>query len=68
MTKTIYIEGMTCTHCTGRVEKALNAVEGVTVKRISVDDKNALIEVENISDDLLKAIVEEVGYDVVKIS
>lgn len=68
MTKTIYIEGMTCTHCTGRVEKALNAVEGVTVKRVSVDDKSALIEVENISDDLLKAIVEEVGYDVVKIS
>ena len=68
MTKTIYIEGMTCTHCTGRVEKALNAVEGVTVQRVSVDDKSALIEVENISDDLLKAIVEEVGYDVVKIS
>jgi copper chaperone CopZ len=68
MTKTIHIEGMTCSHCTGRVEKALNAVNGVTVQRVSVDDKSAIIEVENISDDLLKEIVEDAGYDVIKIS
>ena len=30
MTKTMKIEGMMCTHCSGRVEKALNALEGVT--------------------------------------
>ena len=29
MNKTMKIEGMMCTHCTGRVEKALAAIDGV---------------------------------------
>ena len=29
MTKKLTIEGMMCSHCTGRVEKALSALEGV---------------------------------------
>ena len=31
MKKTIQIEGMMCSHCTGRVEKALAALDGVSV-------------------------------------
>ena len=30
MNKLMKIEGMMCAHCSGRVEKALNALEGVT--------------------------------------
>ena len=29
MNKTMIIEGMMCGHCTGRVEKALSAIDGV---------------------------------------
>ncbi len=32
MKKTMMIEGMMCAHCSGRVEKALNAIDGVTAK------------------------------------
>jgi copper ion binding protein len=67
MQKTISIEGMMCGHCTGRVETALNALEGVKVLETSVDKKHAIIEVENVSDDLIKETIEDVGYDVLGI-
>jgi len=68
MIKTISIEGMSCGHCTGRVEKALNALEGVVVKSVSVENKNAIIETSMASDEALKEAVEDMGFDVLKIS
>lgn len=67
MQKTISIEGMMCGHCTGRVTTALNALEGVSVVETSVDKKHAIIEVENISDDIIKEAIEDAGYDVLDI-
>ena len=40
MKKTIYIEGMMCMHCAGRVEKALNDLPGVTAT-VDLDGKLA---------------------------
>ncbi len=68
MKKIITIEGMMCAHCTGRVEKALSALEGVTLISVSVEEKNAVVEHnENMTDELLKTTIEEQGYDVVSI-
>lgn len=64
MKKTISIEGMMCGHCTGRVETALNKLEGVTVIETSVDKKHAIVEVDNVTDDILTEVIEDVGYDV----
>ena len=41
MEKKMLIEGMMCTHCSGRVEKALNALNGVEAK-VDLDGKCAL--------------------------
>ncbi len=68
MKKTITIEGMMCGHCTGRVEKALNALEGVTLISVSVEEKNAIVKHEdNVSNDTLKTAIEDQGYDVITI-
>jgi copper ion binding protein len=65
MTKTITIEGMMCAHCTGRVQKALEAVEGVKNVKVSLEKKNAAVEFEGeVSDDALSAAVTEAGYEV----
>lgn len=32
MKKTIYIDGMMCSHCTGMVTKVLNAIDGVSAE------------------------------------
>ena len=65
MKKILKIEGMTCQHCTGRVYKALNDINGV---RAEVDLKGATVELaEHISeDDLIKAVTDA-GYEVADI-
>jgi Cu+-exporting ATPase len=68
MKRIITIEGMSCGHCTGRVQKALSALENVTVLEMSLENKSATVEVENVSDALLKETVEDAGYDVVGIN
>ena len=37
MNKTMMIEGMMCAHCTGRVEKALSAIDGVDQVEVSLE-------------------------------
>ncbi len=63
--KTISIEGMMCSHCTGTVEKVLNALDGVTEVTVSLEDKNAVVTVDNtITDKQLKEAVTNAGYKV----
>lgn len=68
MTKTMIIEGMSCGHCTARVQKALEAVEGVTGVEMSLENKSAVVSMEKeISDDVLKEVVTEEDYEVIEI-
>ncbi|MEA5084045.1 MAG: heavy metal translocating P-type ATPase [Lachnospiraceae bacterium] len=65
--KTMIIEGMMCAHCTGRVDKALNEIEGVTAT-VSLDEKSAFVKLsKDISDEVLKNAVTEAGYNVISI-
>ncbi|MBN2222824.1 MAG: heavy metal translocating P-type ATPase, partial [Vallitaleaceae bacterium] len=57
------VNGMTCMHCVGRVDKALSSVEGV--ERVKVDLEGfALIEGERLNGETLKKVVEDAGYEV----
>ena len=68
MNKTMKIEGMSCGHCSGRVEKALNAIEGVSAT-VDLEAKTASISLQKeVSDDVLRKAVEDAGYEVVSIS
>ena len=64
MTKTMIIEGMSCGHCTARVQQALEAVEGVTGVVMSLENKSAVVSMqEEILDDVLKGVVTEEDYE-----
>ena len=64
MKKTMIVEGMSCGHCSARVEKALNALEGVKAT-VDLDSKTATIETTGlVTDDQLKAAVVDAGYEV----
>ena len=66
MTKTITIEGMMCMHCSGRVETALNAIDGVTA---TVDLAAGTATVTgDVTDEVLRKTVEDAGYKVVSIA
>ena len=63
MKKIINIEGMSCNHCVAHVREALEAIDGVKVMDVSLDNNNALVETKVDNDVLINAIEEE-GYDV----
>ena len=65
MKKVLTIEGMMCGHCTGRVQKALEAVKGVSAVSMSLEEKTATVELaEEVSDEALTAAVADAGYEV----
>ena len=67
VTKTMKIEGMMCAHCSGRVEKALNAVPGVSAT-VDLEKKTATVHAEpQVTDDALRQAVTDAGYTVVSI-
>ena len=68
MKKTMIIEGMMCHHCTGRVEKALSALEGVAAVEMDLEGKSAAVTLEqDVADQVLIDTVTEAGYEVVSI-
>ena len=67
MTRTMTIEGMMCPHCEGRVKKTLEAIPGVQSAQVSHAAGTAVVTVENVSDETLKAAVTDQGYAVIDI-
>ena len=68
MTKKLLIEGMSCAHCVKHVEEALHELKGVISAKANLEEKNAIIECRgDISDDIIKEAIEEVGYELVEI-
>ena len=68
MNKTMIIEGMMCSHCTGRVEKALSAVPGVAAVEMSLEGKSAALTLSApVDDQVLTDAVTQAGYEVVEI-
>lgn len=64
MTKIMNIEGMTCMHCQRRVEKALNAIEGVSAKVDLATNSATLILTKPVADEVLIQAVVDAGYEV----
>ena len=68
-TYVLSIEGMMCSHCTGRVEKALRAVGGVEDVAVSLENKNAVVKAaDSVGAEALKAAVEAQDYPVTAVT
>ncbi|MBP3447905.1 MAG: heavy-metal-associated domain-containing protein [Clostridia bacterium] len=66
MEKIIRIDGMSCSHCSARVEKALNAIDGVSAT-VNLEEKTATLTMETeIADSVISEAVEDAGFTVVK--
>ena len=65
METTLKIEGMMCMHCSGRVKKCLEELEGVEEAVVSHENGTAIVKFsKEVSDDVLKKTVEDQGYKV----
>jgi len=68
MEKILKIEGMMCNHCVMHVQKALAAIPGVAEVTVSLDEMAAKVKLDqNISDEVLKRVIEDLGYQLTAI-
>ncbi|MGN0474239.1 MAG: heavy metal translocating P-type ATPase [Acutalibacteraceae bacterium] len=66
MEKTMKIEGMMCGHCSGRVKMCLEALPEVDEAVVSHENGTAVLKLNaDVSDDVLKKVVEDQGYKVI---
>jgi len=67
MKKKILIEGMSCGHCVNHVVEALKEIGAKDVD-VSLEKRLAIAELsEDVTDDVIKAAIDDAGYEVVKI-
>lgn len=63
---TLRVEGMTCEHCSAKVERFVMEVDGVKSVRVDLGDKRVIVEGEHLSKDAIKEACEDAGYDVIE--
>jgi copper chaperone len=70
ITRKVDIEGMTCGHCVKWVTDALMGVNGVTDAQVSLESRNAIVEMDETAatDESLAEAVRRVGYTVVGVT
>ena len=62
-TMTYTVPGMTCDHCKHAVSSELGAVDGVATVDVDLDTKLVTVTGQGLSDEALRAAVEEAGYE-----
>jgi len=66
--KTLQIKGMSCPHCSARVEKVLNAIDGVEAE-VDLESNSAQLKLTHeVSDEIIKSAVDGIGYEVVGVA
>lgn len=65
--KIVRVDGMTCDHCKGWVEKAINEIDGASAK-VDLKKKVAVVSLaRELSNEEIIAAVKKAGYRVVEI-
>ena len=62
MSIVLKLDGLHCGNCVKSVEKALNAVEGVTAVSVTLEPQQAIIEGSATADALISA-VDDIGFE-----
>ncbi len=67
VSKTLNVNGMSCSHCENAVKKAVGALSGVANVSVDLQEKKVTIEYdpEKVTVDQIKNAIEDQGYEVV---
>lgn len=65
---TIRVDGMKCAKCSGSVEKALKATEGVEKVEVSLDRKDVVVEYDDakVTEAKLREVINATGFKAVE--
>ena len=65
---TIRVEGMKCPKCSGSVEKALKATQGVAKVEISLEQKEVVVEYDDakVTEAKLREVINATGFKTVE--
>ena len=62
----VYVDGMSCAHCSSRVEAAFNAKKGLSAK-VNLEEKVAYLTSKRVvTEEEAKSVVDETGFTFVK--
>lgn len=62
----VFVDGMSCGHCSARVEAGFNGVKGFSAK-VNLEEKVAYLTSKRVvTEEEAKSIVEETGFNFVK--
>lgn len=68
MKKKIVINGMMCEYCAQRIGKALISIDGVDNADVSFQEKTAVIQCDEVSDEMISSIIIDTGYTIESIT
>lgn len=59
---------MMCQHCVRHATEALEKIDGVSDVKVSLENKNAVIHVnQNVTDEQITNAIVEAGYEIISI-
>lgn len=62
--KKVRIEGMVCDHCSGRIQNALNSMDGISAKVIRSKGEAVIKSDREIDEQKIRSVITELGYRV----
>lgn len=65
MRKKLLVDGMSCMNCVRHLKEAIQEdIKGLEVIDVSLENKCAVVEVnDNVSDDMIKSVIDDLGYE-----
>ena len=66
-TRTYSVPGISCDHCKNAIESELSGVDGVDRAVVDVMGRTVLVD-GDVSDDAVRAAIDDAGYEVVGVS
>jgi copper chaperone CopZ len=57
------VPGMSCAHCEAAIAAEVSQVAGVAAVDIDLEGKTAVVRGESLSDDAIRAAIDEAGYE-----
>jgi copper chaperone len=61
---TYSVPGVSCEHCQTAITSEVSAVDGVEEVDVNLDTKQVAVRGEDVSDQAVRAAIDEAGYDI----